>query len=63
MTKLEKVLSMNTGCSKLELIFTCCPHDFGIEDDSKYYKGTWECEAPSGGCKECWNKEVENDKT
>lgn len=60
MTRLEKVLSMNTGCSKMELIFCCCPHDFGIEDDSKPYKNGWRCEVPSS-CNKCWNREIEGD--
>lgn len=61
MTRLEKAMSLDTGgCSKMELIFCCCPHDFGIEDDSKPYKDGWRCEVPSG-CDKCWNREIEGD--
>ena len=60
MTRIEKVLSMKTGHSKFDLIFAFCPHDFGVEDDSKRYKNAWECEVPSG-CDKCWNREIEGD--
>lgn len=61
MTRLEKALSLDTcGCSKMEMITYYCPHDFGVEDDSKRYKSGWGCTAPSG-CKGCWNREIEDD--
>lgn len=60
MTRLEKVLSMEVGHSKVELIFACCPHDFGIKDEAKSYKSGWGCKALSG-CEKCWNKEVDDE--
>ncbi len=63
MTRLEKVLSIRTDLSEIEIISCCCPHDFGIQDDAKHYKIGWGCSAPSG-CEGCWNMKVEgeNDK-
>ena len=60
MTRLEKASSIRTDLSEMEIISCCCPHDFGIEDDSKPYKNGWRCEVPSG-CDKCWNREIEGD--
>lgn len=55
--KIEKAMQMELEGLKTRIMKTKCPHNYGMKDMSP---PTVMC---TGHCEECWNEEVENDKT
>ena len=57
MKKIEKAMQMEIEGLRERIIKRNCPHNYGIKDMSP---PTVMC---TGHCEECWNEEVEDDKT
>ena len=57
MKKIEKAMQMEVAALRERIIKRHCPHNYGMKDMSP---PTVMC---TGHCEECWNEEVEDDKT